>query len=158
MSRVTIYNRKWLKYTRPYCNHFIFIYRSFLLFIFILSKVERGVRDPLLSYELWMFLKENQTQIEKNMTKNQFSQFRWTCSIVIPVKQIETSHIAPMSPGFQKARERSTKECEFYYGISWRLTLRIPLKKWGHEMTLWMWSHNFSWNFSQCVQLVNVNI
>ena len=39
------------------------------------------------------------------------------------------------------------------------LTLRILFDKWGHKMTSWMWSHDFSWNFlQQYLQLFNRNL
>ena len=41
--------------------------------------------------------------------------------------------------------------------ISWKLTLRIPPDKWGHRMTSWMWSHDFSWNFLQYVKYQHLN-
>ena len=37
------------------------------------------------------------------------------------------------------------------------LQLRIPLDKWGHKMTSWMWSHDFSWNFLQYVKYQHLN-
>ena len=34
------------------------------------------------------------------------------------------------------------------HGCSWKLTLRVPLDKWGHKMTPSMWSSDFSWKQS----------
>ena len=34
------------------------------------------------------------------------------------------------------------------HGYSWKLTLRVPLDKWGHKMTPSMWSSDFSWKQS----------
>ena len=42
-----------------------------------------------------------------------------------------------------------------WHGISWKLTLRIPLDKWGHKITLWIRSRGFSWNLLQCLQLLS---
>ena len=45
----------------------------------------------------------------------------------------------------------------FWHGTSWKHKLRIALDKWGHNMTSWTWSSDFSWNFLQCLQLYQVD-
>ena len=45
-----------------------------------------------------------------------------------------------------------------WHDISWKVTLRIMFDKWGHKVTSWMWSRDFSWVFLQCVQLLGRNV